>query len=137
MNQRGQTTTYSKQDTKKKLWKALIADQGMMGITISLRIKIRDLFNVEVRNYQLSDADVFKSDGFKAIADDCPNHMTINWYTDAGQSFITCGTETTKDVSAPDAMNRLLIPDIALSELPTFLETLQQAACTLIMASNP
>jgi len=129
MDQRNRVTTYSKYCTEKSLWKALMSDQGMLGITVGLRIKIRDLFNIEIQIFKLTNDDVFKPGGIQAIADNCTNFMFVDWFLGQGAFFVTCGTETTKDVSAPDAWNRLIIPDLDPSQLEQFLEISQEAAC--------
>lgn len=129
MDQRGRITTFAKNCTNHNLWKALMSDQGMLGITVTVRLKIRELFNLEARILNFTDEQVFTPGGMKAIADECQNYMGMDWFTNSGITFVTCGTETTMNVTAPDTWNRFAVPYFTLAQLDGYIIDLQEGAC--------
>ena len=133
MDQRGRVTTYSKSCTDHKEWRALMSDQGLLGITVGLRIKIRNAFNIKSRILAYTNEEIFKAGGMKAIADECQNYMFFDWFRSYQQAFVTCGTETSEPVSSPDAWNRLFVPQVPLDQLLAYTNNLQVASCDASM----
>ena len=129
LDQRGRITRHVKACTDHKIWKSLMSDQGLLGITVNVRLKIRDAFNVQASILEFKDDQVFQPGGFKNIADACVNHMFLNWYRDSQTTFVTCGKETTDPVSSPDAFNALVVPNIPASLAIEEFAALQEGCC--------
>lgn len=129
MDQRGRVHTYEKSCTSHEKWKALMADQGLIGITVSLKLKIRNAFNIKSRILAYTNEEIFRQGGMKAIADECQNYMFFNWFRSYQQAFVTCGTETDEAVTSTDTWNRWFVPFISPDQLVPLMKNVQKGAC--------
>jgi FAD/FMN-containing dehydrogenase len=128
MTPEGHIVTFDAGNTSPELWSALRADMGMLGMTVRIRLRVRDQFNVRQKILRLPGAEVFRPGGMKKIAEQC-EFMFASYYHSVDRLDVTCGRETTDPVTAEDARMTLFIPDI-----PPLLELLaipgfQWAAC--------
>jgi FAD/FMN-containing dehydrogenase len=128
MDQTGNITTYDARNTSPELWRALRADLGMLGMTVSARLRIRDQFRVRQRILEFTDAEVFGPGGIRQIADQC-EFIFATYFNSVGRMFVTCGNETTAPVTAEDVRMALFTPDFPplLRDLAVFF--FQLGAC--------
>lgn len=128
MGPAGRIRTYDAENASPDLWRALRGDLGMLGMTVRLRLRIREQFHVRQRILGFADAEIFRPGGMKAIADQC-EFMFATYVSSVGRMDVTCGNETADSLTAEDARMTLFIPD-----LPEIFEKLaipgfQRAAC--------
>jgi hypothetical protein len=124
----GRIRTFDAGNTSPHLWSALRADLGMLGMTVRLRVRVRDQFNVRQRILRFEGAELFRSGGMSAIADQC-EFMFATYYHSVDALDVTCGRETTDAVTAPDARMTLFIPDVPPAVERLYIPLFQQAAC--------
>ncbi|PYQ16710.1 MAG: hypothetical protein DMF80_03710 [Acidobacteria bacterium] len=128
MGPRGRIRTYDAEDTSPDRWRAVRGDLGMLGMTVRLRLRIRDQFHVRQRILTFTDADLFRPGGMKAIADQC-EYMFATYFNSVGRMDVTCGRETTDPVTADDARMTLFTPDLPDAFKKLAVPVLQQSAC--------
>jgi FAD/FMN-containing dehydrogenase len=124
----GQIRTFDSGTASPERWSALRADLGMLGMTVRVRLRVRDQFNVRQRILRFDGADVFRPGGMSAIADQC-EFMFATYYHSVDGLDVTCGRETADPVTAPDARMTLFIPDVPPLFERLFVPMFQQAAC--------
>lgn len=129
MNQRGDITTYGKHCSPIDDWKSVIADQGLMGVTVELRIKVRDNFNVETTVLKYNDQEFFSPGSLKKISDACAGYIFMDWYRPLNMTVVTCSVETSKNLTAPDTKLSLYDPPLTNEEYYQYIALLQAGAC--------
>jgi FAD/FMN-containing dehydrogenase len=122
MGPAGEVTTYDEVNAAPGLWRALRADLGLLGMTVAVRLRLRDQFHVRQRILTLTAEEVFRPDGIKQVADGC-EYLFATYFHSAGRMAVTCGAETSDPVTAEDARMTLFTP-----EFGDFLETLAVVA---------
>jgi FAD/FMN-containing dehydrogenase len=128
MDPSGQITTFDAANTSPALWRALRADMGMLGMTVRVRLRVRDQFHVRQRILRFAGSELFRPEGLKQIADQC-EFLFATYYRSADRLDVTCGTATTDPVTAPDARMTLFIPDIPPLLERFAISAFQRAAC--------
>jgi FAD/FMN-containing dehydrogenase len=128
MGPRGDITTFDAGNASPELWSALRADMGLLGMTVRLRLRVRDQFHVRQRILRFEGSELFRPGGLSAIADQC-EFMFGTYYRSADRFDVTCGVETTDPITADDARMTLFIPDIPPLFETLAVPTFQRAAC--------
>jgi FAD/FMN-containing dehydrogenase len=128
MDPQGRLATHDAQSASPDRWRALRGDLGMLGMTVRLRLRVRDQFHVRQTILSFSGAELFRANGLKTIADGC-EYVFATYFNSVDRLDVTCGRETADVVTADDARMTLFIPD-----LPGRLQNLavagfQRAAC--------
>jgi FAD/FMN-containing dehydrogenase len=128
MGPRGQITTFDAGNTSSPLWSAVRTDMGMLGMTVRVRLRVRDQFHVRQRILTFEGSELFRPGGLGAIADQC-EFMFATYYRSADRLDVTCGTETSAPVTAEDARMTLFIPDVPPLFERLAIPAFQRAAC--------
>lgn len=128
MDPQGRITTHDAESASPDRWRALRGDLGMLGMTVRLRLRVREQFNVRQRILSFSGAELFRPGGMKTIADGC-EYIFATYFHSVDRLDVTCGRETADPPTADDARMTLFIPD-----LPERLQNLavagfQRGAC--------
>jgi hypothetical protein len=128
MGPSGHVRTHDAQNASPELWRALRGDLGMLGMTVRLRLRIREQFHVRQRILGFTDDEIFRPGGMKAIADQC-EFMFATYINSVGRMDVTCGSETDDPPTAEDARMTLFIPDLPESFESLAVPLFQNAAC--------
>jgi len=128
MDARGRITTYDADTAPADRWRALRGDLGMLGMTVRLRLRLRDQFRVRQRILSFSGAELFRASGLKAIADGC-EYMFGTYFNSVDRLDVTCGRETADPPTADDARMTLFIPDLPRRVQDLAITGFQRAAC--------
>ncbi len=125
----GQVRQFSRDSTKKDLWKALTTNLGYLGVVTSLRIEVQPTSNLHVKVTYHDEDYLFQNGPDSAWENikDC-DFGQYNWYPGMGKVIRTCGMETDAPAE-PGAYNRLLNPDVPAEIFPFFKQGMHAAAC--------
>jgi FAD/FMN-containing dehydrogenase len=124
----GAITTFDASNTSADLWSALRADMGMLGMTVRVRLRVRDQFHVRQRILRFEGDELFRPGGLAAIADQC-EFLFATYYHSVDRLDVTCGVETADPVTADDARMTLFTPDVPPLFEALAVPTFQRAAC--------
>jgi FAD/FMN-containing dehydrogenase len=111
MDPQGRITTHDAESASPNQWRALRGDLGMLGMTVRLRLRVREQFNVRQRILSFSGAELFRPGGMRAIADGC-EYIFATYFNSVDRLDVTCGRETDDPPAAEDARMTLFIPDL-------------------------
>jgi FAD/FMN-containing dehydrogenase len=128
MDAQGRIQTFDAETASPALWRALRGDLGLLGMTVRVRLRIRDQFHVRQRILTFTDAELFRPGGMKAIADQC-EYIFATYFNAVGKMDVTCGRETGDPLTAEDARMTLFIPDIPEAAGKLAVPAFQQGAC--------
>jgi FAD binding domain-containing protein/D-arabinono-1,4-lactone oxidase len=128
MDPLGQVTTYDAANTSPDLWRALRVDLGLLGMTVAVRLRVREQFHVRQRLLDLPESDVFQPGGMQALASGC-QFLFVTYFHSVGRVSATCGEETADPVTAEDARMTLFTPPFPQIFKDLAPVVFQRAAC--------
>jgi FAD/FMN-containing dehydrogenase len=124
----GQARTYDAANTSEELWRALRADLGLLGMTVGVRLRVREQFHVRQQLLSYDADELFRPGGMQAIAERC-GYIFATYLSSVGRLDVTCGNETSDPVTAPDARMTLFTPSFPKIFQDLAVVTFQAAAC--------
>lgn len=112
----GQIHNYSKGTTgvtQPEVWKALTANLGALGMVTTIRLEVRERFNMHMRLDTYDEAVLLAPGGVASLAEGCDYFVAL-WFPGPYTKKVIrfCGWETDEPVTNPKAANIAIAPDV-------------------------
>ncbi len=127
VNGEGKILTFKKSETEETLWKALVANLGMMGIVTKVRLAVEKQFNLDVKVKSYSEKKLFEEESYRENLAGC-DYAIFHWFPQKKKFLKICGSKTEKEAEV-GAENILLSPKFPSFIISPYKQAMHLASC--------
>jgi FAD/FMN-containing dehydrogenase len=125
---KGNISFYSREASDEKVFKALSASLGMLGVVTKVQLATQAQFNLDVKVSYHDEKDILGKNGPLEVVKDC-DFGQINWFPGQKKYMRSCGVKT-EQAAEQNANNELLNPKVPKMIVKPFKQVLQLGACS-------